>query len=314
VDIRERAVAEAGATMGESPGDDGTLDATVRGVVPESTVLRMLVGAQLRRLREASLITCGAAGVAIRGSHSKISRLEAGRTRFKARDVADLLTLYGVCDEADRAAVLSMAEQASAPPWWHDYADVVPPWFEAYLGLESAASIIRTYEVQFVPGLLQTEDYARAVIQLGHHDASYAEIERRVGLRMRRQRLLSGPHPPRLWAVIDEAALRRPIGGPGVMRAQIEHLIAMAGHPHIAIAIIPFSTGGHSAAGGPMTILRFPEDEIPDLVYLEQLTSAVYAGKVADVDHYWHIMNRLVIEAEPPDATLAVLREILRVT
>jgi transcriptional regulator with XRE-family HTH domain len=274
----------------------------------------MLVGAQLRRLREASRITCEDAGAAIRGSHSKISRLESGRTSFKRRDVADLLTLYGIQDEAARATVLSLAEQASAPAWWNDWADVVPSWFEAYLGLEAAASVIRTYEVQFVPGLLQTEDYARAFIRLVYPRARYTEVERRVSLRMQRQRLLHRLHPPKVWAVIDEAALRRPVGGPATMRAQLEHLIEMAGLPHVTIEIMPFSAGGHSAAGGSMTLLRFPEDEIPDVVYLEQLTSAIYVNKRADVDRYWHIMNRLVIEAEPPSTTVTTLRGILENT
>ena len=294
-------------------GDGGMPDeAVLVNELHEPTVLRMLVGAQLRRLREASLITCEDAGAAIRASHSKISRLESGRTGFKARDVADLLTLYGVHDEAERAAVLSLAEEASAPAWWQEFADVVPPWFQAYLGLEPAASVIRTYEVQFVPGLLQTEGYAREVIRLGHPDAPVEEIERRVELRTRRQRLLHRPHPPKIWAVIDETALRRPIGGPGIMRGQLEHLTAMADHPHVAIELMPFSAGGHSAAGGPITILRFPEAEIPDTVYLEQLTSAVYTSRQADVDHYWHTMNRLVVESESPDATRTALNEILR--
>jgi transcriptional regulator with XRE-family HTH domain len=301
--------------MGKGYGDGGTPgDAALSHEGPGSTVLRMLVGAQLRRLREASRITCEDAGAAIRGSHSKISRLESGRTGFKPRDVADLLTLYGIHDEAGRATLLSLAEQASASAWWQEYADVVPAWFEAYLGLEPGASVIRTYEVQFVPGLLQTEDYARAVIRLAHHDAPDSEIERRVSLRMQRRLLLHRPHPPKLWAVIDEAALRRPIGSAAVMRAQLEHLIEMAELPGVTIEIMPFSAGGHSAAGGPVTILRFPEDEIPDVVYLEQLTSAVYANKTADVDHYRHIMNRLVIEAEAPSATTTILREILEET
>lgn len=301
--------------MGEGHGGDGAVtNAVLSQGVYEPTVLRMLVGAQLRRLREASLITCEDAGEAIRASHSKISRLESGRTGFKTRDVADLLTLYGVRDEAERAALLGLAEQASAPAWWHEFADIVPSWFEAYLGLEPAASVIRTYEVQFVPGLLQTEDYARAVVLLGHNDAPYAEVERRVALRMRRQRLLDGPESPKLWAVIDEAALRRPIGGADVMRAQIEHLVAMAEHPQVTIEIMPFSAGGHSAAGGPITILRFPQDGIPDTVYLEQLTSAVYTSRRSEVDHYWHTMNRLVVQSAAEDRAIATLRDIVQET
>ncbi|MCO6008333.1 helix-turn-helix domain-containing protein [Actinoallomurus purpureus] len=275
----------------------------------------MLVGAQLRRLREASGLTCQSAGAAIDASHSKISRLELGRRGFKQRDVAELLTLYGMDDGAERANLLSLAEMATAPPWWREYADVVPRWFEDYLGQEQAASVIRTYEVQFVPGLLQTPDYARAVIRLAHGEQSEGVIDRRVALRMKRQRLLlHRPNPPKLWAVIDEAALRRPIGGAATMRAQLRHLIEVAELPDVTIEVMPFSAGGHAAAGGPITLLRFPEDDIPDVVYLEQLTNAVYATKTADVDHYWHVLNRVVIEAEPPNASVKILHRILRET
>ncbi|MCO5996223.1 helix-turn-helix domain-containing protein [Actinoallomurus sp. WRP9H-5] len=275
----------------------------------------MLVGAQLRRLREASGLTCQSAGAAIQASHSKISRLELGRRGFKQRDVSDLLTLYGVDGGAERATLLELAELATAPPWWREYADVVPRWFEDYLGLEQAASVIRTYEVQFVPGLLQTPEYARAVVRLAHREQPEAVIDRRVALRMKRQRLLlHRPNPPKLWAVIDEAALRRPIGGADTMRAQLRHLLEVAELPNVTVEVMPFSAGGHAAAGGPITLLRFPEDDIPDVVYLEQLTNAVYATKTTDVDYYWHVLNRVVIEAEPPNASVKILQRILRET
>jgi hypothetical protein len=167
------------------------------------TVLRMLLGAQLRQLRHAAGITAGKAGHAIRGSHAKISRLELGRVGFKERDVADLLTLYGVTDPAERAPLLALARQANAPGWWHKYNDILPPWFEVYVGLEEAASVIRSYELQFVPGLLQTPEYARAVIMLGHARTSEDDVERRIGLRMRRQERLNGPEAVRFWAVVD---------------------------------------------------------------------------------------------------------------
>lgn len=272
----------------------------------------MLVGTQLRRLREARGVTREEAGTAIRASHSKISRLELGRTGFKQRDVADLLTLYGVTDDAERATLLSLAEQAGVPGWWQAYSDVVPGWFDAYLGLEQAAGVIRSYEVQFVPGLLQTEDYARAVIQLGRRDVTGQEAGRRVALRMRRQERLYRPNPPKLWIVIDEAALRRLMGGAATMRAQIEHLIQVAELPHVTLQIMPFHAGVHAGAAGPITILRFPEGEIPDVVYLEQLAGAVYLDKPAETERYWHAMNRLDIEAEQPGATATILSRILK--
>jgi transcriptional regulator with XRE-family HTH domain len=278
------------------------------------TVVRVLVGSRLRRLREARGISREDAGYAIRASGSKISRLERGRHSFKQRDVADLLTLFGVTDEAERHEVLELAEQANAPGWWQPYGDVVPAWFEPYLGLEQSAGIIRCYEVQFVPGLLQTEQYARAVVPLGRPVEPDDRIDRRVALRMRRQQILRRSDPPKLWVVIDEAALRRPYGGAATMRGQLRHLIGLAELPHISIQVMPLAEGGHAAAGGPITFLRFPEGDLPDVVYLEQLASAVYLDKRADTSHYGRVLNRLGIEAAQPDKTLAILQRVLKET
>jgi transcriptional regulator with XRE-family HTH domain len=275
------------------------------------TVLRILLGSQLRKLREARGITREAAGYEIRASGSKISRMELGRVSFKERDVADLLTMYGVNDSAERDALIGLARQANNPGWWQHFGDVLPNWFQAYLGLEAAASLIRTYEIQFVPGLLQTPDYARAVIMLGHAGASAEEINRRVDLRLQRQQILTRSGGPQLWAVIDEAVLRRPIGGIDVMRAQIEALIEASKLPGVRLQIIPFLAGGHAAAGGPFAILRFPEPELPDVVYVEQLTSAIYLDKREDVDHYAMAMERVCIDAEPPNHTPEILGKLL---
>jgi transcriptional regulator with XRE-family HTH domain len=277
------------------------------------TVLRMLLGAQLRRLRIASGLSREEAGAEIRSSGSKISRLELGRTGFKRRDVADLLALYGV-DEADRESLLALALKANTPGWWHNYSDLLPSWFEVYIGLEEATSIIRTYEVQFVPGLFQTEDYARAVILLGHGAAPGTEIERRVDLRIKRQDLLTRPGAPRLWAVVDEAALLRPLGGRPAMRHQLQRLIEISELPNVTLQIVPLRAGGHSAAGGPFTILRFPEQELPDVVYLEQLTSAIYLEKRDETTSYTEVMDRLCVEAEPASQTTEILTAILNRT
>jgi Domain of unknown function (DUF5753) len=194
--------------------------------------------------------------------------MELGRVSFKERDVVDLLEIYGVTDETERATLVALAREANSPGWWHKYGDVLPDWFQVYVGLEEAAALIRLYEVQFVPGLLQTADYARAVVRLGQPGASAAEIERRVSLRMSRQELLSKPDAPRLWAVVDEAALRRPIGGKEVMRAQLERLIEVTKEPNITLQVVPFSSGCHTAEGGAFTILRFPEVDLPDVLPL----------------------------------------------
>ncbi|HYN96913.1 MAG TPA: helix-turn-helix transcriptional regulator [Pilimelia sp.] len=272
----------------------------------------MLLGAQLRRLREASGVGREAAGWEIRGSESKISRMELGRVGFKERDVADLLSLYGVTDAAQRETLLALAREANTPGWWHRYNDVLPTWFQAYLGLEAAAARIRTYEVQFVPGLLQTREYARAVVRLGHGRASADEVDRRVDVRMERKRVLGRPEPPQLWCVVDEAALRRPIGGQRVMREQLLALIEATTQPTVQLQVVPFLAGGHAAAGGAFTILRFPERDLPDVVYIEQLTSALYLDKRDDVDQYAAAMERVCVEAEPPARTPDILRDILR--
>ncbi|MFF0370094.1 helix-turn-helix domain-containing protein [Micromonospora sp. NPDC005087] len=271
----------------------------------------MLLGAQLRRLRESSGVTREGAGWEIRASESKISRMELGRVGFKERDVADLLTLYGVSDEQERDALLKLARDANSPGWWHRYGDVLPTWFQSYLGLEAAAALIRTYEVQFVPGLLQTREYARAVVLLGHSAAGPAELDRRVALRMQRQQLLHRERPPQLWAVVDEAALRRPIGGADVMRGQLTALIEATKSPNVRLQVIPFAAGGHAAAGGAFTILRFGDQELPDIVYIEQLTSAIYLDKRDDLDYYAVAMERLCVEAEPPERTPEILGRLL---
>ncbi|WP_189137235.1 helix-turn-helix domain-containing protein, partial [Nonomuraea glycinis] len=240
------------------------------------TALRILLGSQLRRLRESRGVTREEAGHLIRGSESKISRMELGRVGFKERDVADLLTLYGVVDDQARAAVLDLVVTANEPGWWHRFNDILPTWFQAYVGLEEAAARIRTYEVQFVPGLLQTKEYARAVVTAGSAGLGAEEISRRVDLRLERQRVFDKPDGPVFWAVIDEAALRRPIGGAEVMRAQLEHLAELMRQPNITIQIMPFSFGGHSAEGGAFSILRFPDHDLPDVIYVEQLASALY--------------------------------------
>jgi transcriptional regulator with XRE-family HTH domain len=276
------------------------------------TVRRILLGTQLRRRREARGITREDAGYRIRASESKISRMELGRVGFKERDVVDLLALYGVDDEAERDALVTLAREANAAGWWHQYADVLPDWFQTYVGLEEAASVLRVYEVQFVPGLLQTPDYARAVMVGGQPTAPPEEIKRRVNMRITRQELLAKHGGPRLWAVVDEAALRRPVGGLEVFRHQLEHLIDVTQSSRITLQVTPFRSGAHAAESGAFTIMRFPDEDLPDVVYLEQLTSALYLDKREDVERYSEVMERLSVESEPPERTAHLLRDVLR--
>ena len=274
------------------------------------TVSRIVLGTQLRRFREQAGISREAAGDAIRASHAKISRLELGRVGFKERDVVDLLDLYGVTDKQEREAVLTLMHRANTRGWWQQHTDVLPSWFEMYLRLEQVAQVVRTYQVQFVPGLLQTEEYARAVIEHGHRSRSEAEIDRRVALRLERQKMLSQPDAPHLWAVIDEAALTRPFGPARVMRAQLDHLLEVSATPNVHVQVLPFRAGAHAAAGGSFTILRFAEPDLPDVVYLEQLTSAVYLDKRVDVEDYVMIMERITVQAETPERSRETLRRL----
>ncbi|GGL57517.1 helix-turn-helix domain-containing protein [Planomonospora parontospora] len=276
------------------------------------TALRILLGSQLRRLREARGLTREEAGHLIRGSESKISRMELGRVGLRERDVADLLTFYGVEDAEARAAVMDLLSRANEPGWWHRFNDLLPNWFQTYVGLEEAAARIRTYEVQFVPGLLQTKEYARAVITAGGAGIAPEEIARRVDLRLERQRVLERSDGPFFWAVIDEAALRRPIGGAEVMRAQLEHLMDLMRQPNITIQVMPFSFGGHSAEGGAFSVLRFHDSELPDVVYVEQLASALYLDKPEEVDRYSEVMERLCAVSTTPGETVDILRRIIK--
>lgn len=276
------------------------------------TVRRILLGHQLRKLREAKGISREDAGYKIRGSESKISRLELGRVGFKKRDVEDLLSLYGVNNPAEREPLLTMAEESNKPGWWQRHSDALPSWFPSFVGLEEAATRIRTYEVQFIPGLLQTEGYARAVVASGDPEAGESEIESRVTVRLTRQRRVVETGEARLWAIMDEAALRRPMGSSQIMREQLERVRELCDHPNITIQVVPFRIGAHAAEGGPFTILRFPEFDLPDVVYLEQLTGALYLDKREDVDVYTMVMERLSVASQTPGKTPDVLTTMMK--
>jgi transcriptional regulator with XRE-family HTH domain len=277
-------------------------------------VRRILLGSHLRRLREARGITREQAGYSIRASESKISRMELGRVSFKTRDVEDLLTLYGITDEAERTSLLSLAKEANVAGWWHSYSDVLPSWFPTYVGLEGAAHLIRSYEVQFVHGLLQTEAYAHAVVARGMKGASAADIDRRVALRLERQKYLVAENAPEFHVVLDEAALRRPYGNRQVMRDQLQHLIEISERPNVRLQVMPFSFGGHSGESGSFTILSFPESDLSDVVYLEQLTSALYLDKREDVTQYEGAMKQLQQDSPGPGESRDLLRGLLQLS
>jgi len=281
------------------------------GRVPDSsggpTVLRILLGTHLRRLREAKGISAKQAASAIRASDSKISRMELGRNAIREIDVLDLLTLYGV-ETGEREQLLTLAEQANRPAWWHRYNDIIPEWFQAYVGMEEAARSIRVYESQFVPGLLQTEEYASAVLSLG--DFPIGETERHVILRTERQRRFR-QGDLMLWAVIDEGALRCPVAGIAVHLEQLRYLRDMSGTPTLTLQVLPSGMGGHAAPCG-FSILRFADPDLPDVVYVENLTSALYLDKHAEVDRYLLAMERLGIMAHDPRRTVEILDDIIK--
>jgi transcriptional regulator with XRE-family HTH domain len=289
------------------PGSADPATGRIDGAVAP-TVLRILLGAQLRRLRESRNITAQEAARAIRGSESKISRIELGRNAVREVDIADLLNLYGIRDSAEREQLLTLASQANQPGWWHRYQDVLPAWFQSYLGLEESAESIRSFDSQFVPGLLQTEDYAAAVIRLAQY--SRDETDRLVFLRKERQRRFA-VGGLRLWAIIDEVALRRPVGCPGMMRDQLAYLLEISDRPGITIQISPFLTGASYAAPGSFSILQFAADDLPDVVYVEQLTSALYLDKRADVDRYAEAMARISASACTPEQSTNFIRTML---
>lgn len=279
--------------------------------VGDPTVLKILLGAQLRRLRETAGVSRDDAGYHIRASGSKISRLELGRVSFKERDVSDLLDLYHVAGE-QKDQLVQLTREANATPWWQKYREVVPDWFQVYVGLEEAATLIRVYEVQFVPGLLQTEEYARAVVMQGSPGLSPDEVDNRVNVRLGRQRLFGKENAPRLWAIVDEAALRRPMGGRDVLAGQVKRLMEAVSEPNITLQVMPFKYGGHGAEGGAFTIMRFPEADLPDMVYMEYLTGAHYIDKPEEVEVYAAVMERLSVAGTSPEKTRDILADVLK--
>ncbi len=279
------------------------------------TVRRMLLGQELRSRREQRGISREDAGARIRASASKISRMELGRVGFKLRDIEDLLKLYGT-DRRTIKEMLEVAKESNKPGWWKDYGDSLHKWLTQYIGFEEAADQIRIYESQFVPGLLQTEEYAREII-FGGVDAPDTVAEQRLAARLKRQKRVETDEGMRMWVVLDEAAVRRPIGvgirGLGVMRRQIEHLIRLSTEKdNITIQIIPFSVGAHAAEAGSFTLLRYSDYELADMVYLEQLHDGELNDRPAVVEAYTKAMTRLSVSAATPDESLEMLRSILK--
>ena len=270
------------------------------------TARRMILGSQLRRLREEAGITRQQAGYNIRGSESKISRLELGRVGFKERDVTDLLTMYGVDDPTERRAFLDMVKQSNEPGWWRRFGDTMPNWFTDLVGLEEAAARIQIWEPIYVSGLLQIEPYARAIFSHGRPDMADERVDQLVALRMRRQKMFSRPDAPRVWMVLDESVLHRPIGGPKVLKQQIEFLLEMSALPHVSVQVLPYASSGLSAEHA-FSLLRFGEPELPNIAYVEYLTGAHYIEKREEIEKYSRALDMLAVDAETPERSRTML-------
>jgi len=280
------------------------------------TVLRMILGRQLQALREKAQMSYDQAAAVIFASSNTVRRMEKGEGALKPLNVQSLLIAYGITDPGEISQFLALARDATRPGWWHGYDDVLPSWFRTLIGLEEAATLIRGYDPQSVPGLLQTPDYARASVTTGFPDASEEEVQRRVDLRLGRQRILERSDPPRLWLVIDEAALRRAAAGtsPQLMRAQLGKLIEHAERPHVTLQVLPFAAGLHPAMYGPVRIFRFDGQDQPDIVYGESMTSAWYLDKPDETALYTQALDRASAQAAPGDDTVKILRQILKET
>ncbi|ETA02149.1 transcriptional regulator, XRE family [Frankia sp. CcI6] len=277
---------------------------------PGPTVRRRRLGAELRRLRDAKELTVDQAGEHIHRSGPTISRMETGQFRFITRNVADLLDLYGVTDADQRQALLALAKESRKPAWWHSYGDLVPRWFQVYIGLEAEASTITTFESLLVPGLLQTEDYARAVIRAASPELPAHEVDRAVELRMNRQKILTSDQPVQLWAILDEAVIRRHVGSPAIMARQLDRLIEASDQPGVTIQIVPFTAGAHAGMISSFTILGFPDTGgAPEMVYIEAPTGSLYLEKQAEVRRYETWMNQLRSSAlAPTNGSLSTIK------
>ncbi|MGP3970880.1 helix-turn-helix domain-containing protein [Streptomyces sp. 6N223] len=270
----------------------------------------MVLGRRLQVLRERAGVSFEEAARALDVTHATVRRMEKAQVGLKVPYVEKLLRVYGVTDPGEIDGFLTLAREANRPGWWHRYRDVLPDWFSAFVSLEAEADQIRAYEPHYVPGLLQTEAYAATVLRAGMPHAPAGEIERLVSLRLARQELLTRDNPPLLWVVVDETVLRRPIGRPNVMRAQVSKLIDSGTAPHVRLQIMPFSAGPHSAMYGPFHLFRFPLPELPDVACAESLVGAAYFDQREEVSAFREALDRMCAQAAPLNRTEAILSGI----
>jgi len=257
-------------------------------------------------------MTCEEVGRHQDCSGPRISRIETGHIGIRPGEVRELLDLYDVTEESARDALVSIARDARKKGWWRQYSDVLPAWFEARVGLEAEAAVLKEYETQFVPGLLQSKEYAHAILRAGQPMAPAGELDRQVELRLDRQRLLTGEDPPQLWVVLSEAVLRIPVGGAAVHRAQLKHLIAMNELPHVTIQVLPFTSDAHAMPIGSFSILAFPEPADPDVVYVEYHTGSAYLESAEEVARYVVAFDHLRVDALGAAGSMELIRQAAR--
>ena len=277
---------------------------------PAPTVGQVVLGRRLQELREAARLKREEAARVLRVAPATVRRMEMAEVALKIPYVQVLLETYGVPDD-EAAAFVALAEEANRPGWWQRFHDVLPDWFSLYVSLEGAAGIIRSYEPHFVPGLLQTEDYARAVMEAGTVGQTGPEtIDRHVSLRMARQRLLDRPDPPHLWVIMDETVLRRPVSIRGeVMREQLDKLLEFAERDRVTLQIAEFKDGPHPGTYAPFTLFRFGEPELPDMVFTEYLTGALYLDSRKEVSAHLEVLDHMTARAASAQRTKKILRE-----
>ncbi|MEU6280565.1 helix-turn-helix transcriptional regulator [Streptomyces sp. NPDC047028] len=274
------------------------------------TVGQVVLGRRLLDLRERAGLKREEAARILRVAPATVRRMEMAEVSFKIPYLQLLLKAYGIPDD-EAELFVQLADEANKPGWWQRFHDILPGWFSMYVSLEGAASLIRSYEPHFVPGLLQTEDYARGVLRSGAvGQTSPEDIERHVALRMQRQDLLTRTDAPRFWAVLDETVLRRPVGGPEVMRAQIDKLLDATRLPNVTLQIAPFASGPHPGTYGPFVLFRFAMSELPDMVYSEYLTGAVYLDARSEVATHLEVMDRMAAQAATAQRTKEILRDL----
>jgi transcriptional regulator with XRE-family HTH domain len=278
--------------------------------VTSPTVRRRRLAAELRQLREKAQLTCEEAAERLECSASKISRMETGRVSVTPRDVRDLLEIYAAPPEMQESLV-QLARESRQKGWWQAYGSSVQPHFGTYLDMESAASEIRIYAVSRIPGLLQTADYTRSVVEADLTHRPLARPDRSIAMLAERQRQASAGGPS-IWAVLDEAAVRRLVGGQEVMRAQLEYLLEIGTMPGTSIQVIPFSGGAHPAMGRPFTIFAFQEPVDPDVVHVTGLTSALWVEDVSDVHMYNQCFNHLCATALSFEDSAALIMQVLK--